>query len=210
MARETGPKCKTCRREGKKLFLRGERCYSPKCAIIKRKYPPGQHGPKGFPRASEYGQQLREKQKLKKTYGILERQLKKYFDKAKKSVGNTEFQLLRLLETRIDSVIFNAGFLSSRNASRQLINHSHILVNGKRMDIPSYAVKIGDEISVKESSKTKKGIQENLTASKGKKRELTWFTIDAKNTTIKIVEYPNDEELPQDIDTRQIIEFYSR
>lgn len=210
MARETGPKCKLCRREGKKLFLRGERCYSPKCAIVKRKYPPGQHGPKGFPRTSEYGQQLREKQRLKKIYGILERQLKNYFDKAKKSVGNTEFQLFRLLETRLDSVIFNAGFLSSRNACKQLIGHGHVRVNGKKLDIPSYAVKIDDEISIKESSKIRKNIQENLATNKGKKRELTWFTIDAKNATIKIVKYPDDEELPQDIDTRLIVEFYSR
>ena len=210
MARDISPKCKQCRSEGEKLFLKGDRCYSVKCAIIKRKYPGGIHGPKGYPRQSEYALQLREKQKIKRFYGILEKQLRKYYEAAKKHIGNTEVLLLSSLERRLDNVIYRAGLSASRQGARQLINHGHILVNNKKVDIPSYQVKTGDSISLRENNKLSRQIKEILADSKTKSELPKWFTFDKKKTEIKIINLPTPEDLPQEFNVRLVVEFYSR
>ena len=152
MARYTGPSCRLCRREGMKLYLKGERCYTEKCAIDRRAYAPGQHG-KSRKKVSEYGLQLREKQKAKRIYGVLERQFRRYFETADKQKGVTGENLLRILETRLDNVVYRIGFASSRAEARQLINHGHFTVNGKKVDIASYEVRVGETIAVKDDSK---------------------------------------------------------
>ena len=206
------PKCKMCRREGRKLFLKGSRCASPKCALSRRKYPPGANGPKGYPRLSEYGLQLREKQRLKRFYGVSEKQCKNYFLKAKDKKGNTEINFLRLFETRIDNVIYKAGFSNSRKAACQLISHGNILLNGKRLDIPSYGVKTGDVIKVKNKKNIKLMIKDNLALSKNKNKDILpiWFDVDYKNLQIKILQEPNEKDLPQVFNSKLIIAFYSR
>jgi small subunit ribosomal protein S4 len=151
MARYSDASCRLCRREGQKLFLKGERCYSTKCAIEKRNYAPGQHG-QSRKKVSEYGLQLREKQKAKRFYGVLESQFRNYFDKAEKKKGITGENLLIMLETRLDNVVFRMGFASSRKEARQLVRHGHFTVNGRKQNIPSFAVKAGDVIKVKEKS----------------------------------------------------------
>ncbi|MFN3301478.1 MAG: 30S ribosomal protein S4 [Patescibacteria group bacterium] len=205
-------KCRICRREGRKLFLKGERCYSQKCSLIKRKYPPGLHGPKGYPQLSEYGIQLREKQRLKRTFGIREKQLKLYYRKAIKTAGNPEENLLKLLEQRLDNVVYKAGFASSRSAARQLINHGHIRVNGRRVDIPSYQVKPKDEITLKPTSKMIEKVKDELMAVKasGRIRLPDWISLDEEKLTIKILRRPESVDLPQEFNIKSIIEFYSR
>ncbi|MBS4035816.1 MAG: 30S ribosomal protein S4 [Ignavibacterium sp.] len=210
MARNLSPKCKLCRREGVKLFLKGERCYSPKCAFIKRKYPPGTHGPKGYPKLSEYGRQLREKQKIKKIYGILEKQLRIYATRAAKFVGNDEEILLRLLELRLDNVIYRATFVSSRSMARQVVNHGHLKINGRRVNIPSYQVEPGDEIVIKEGSKIFKKIKQNIEANKGKIKPSSWLEVDSNKLAIKVINKPLVGDLIQDVNAKLIIEFYSR
>lgn len=206
-----GPRCKICRREGKKLFLKGERCYSPKCAVIKKKYPPGAHGQKGYPRLSEYGLQLREKQRLKRSYRVSEKQFKNYFILAKKSKGNTEIIFLSFLEKRLDNVIYRAGFADSRAQARQIISHGNILVNNHRLNIPSYQVKVGDTIQPKDKKPIITSIKERLTAKKGKQDFLPlWLNLDKKNLQIKILKEPSTEDLPQEFETELIIAFYSR
>ena len=156
MARNLSSKCKQCRRAGQKLFLKAERCTTAKCSMVKRNFPPGAHGIKGYGRLTDYGNQLREKQKAKKIYRILEQQFRNYILKANQAKANSEKILIELLEMRFDNVIYRAGFAKSRDLARQLINHNHFLVNGKRIDIPSYQVRIGDLISIKaKSSKLK-------------------------------------------------------
>jgi len=205
-------RCKMCRREGKKLFLKGERCISPKCALNRRKYPPGANGPKGYSRLSEYGLQLREKQRLKRFYGISEKQCKNYFADAKDKKGNTEINFLRLFETRIDNVVCKAGFTGSRRAARQLISHGNILLNDKRLDIPSYRVKIGDVIKVKNKKNIESMIKNNFTLFKNKDKDIlpVWLDVDSKNLQIKILQEPNEKDLPQAFDSKLIIAFYSR
>jgi small subunit ribosomal protein S4 len=204
-------KCKLCRREGIKLFLKGERCYSTKCALVKRKYPPGFHGPKGYPKLTEYGQQLREKQKIKRNYNISERQLKNYFSKAKKKIGNTEVDLLKMLEKRLDSVVFNVGFAISRSTVRQMINHGHILVNNRKVNIPSYQVKIGDIISLKPNSKLKKLVEESLSfCAERRKLHEDWLNFDEKKLEIKVVSEPDVERLLKEFNVKLVVEFYSR
>lgn len=210
MAKTLSPKCKLCRREGSKLFLKGERCYSSKCAFTKRKYPPGMHGPKGYPKISEYGRQLREKQKIKKIYGILERQLSIYVEKASKAIGKDEEILLKNLELRLDNVIYRAGFASSRMMARQIINHGHIRINGRRVDIPSYQVRQGDEITLKETSRAAKKIKENVAASKIKNKVPDWLSFDENSFSIKVLNKPSLEDLPKDLNCKLLIEFYSR
>lgn len=210
MAKTISPKCRICRREGIKFFLRGERCYSAKCSLLKRKYPPGIHGPKGYPKPSEYGLQLREKQKIKRTYGILERQLKIYFQRAIKISGNAEENLLKLLEQRLDNIVYRAGFVLSRSASRQIVNHGHIRVNGRRVDIPSFQLKPEDEISLKPGSKVIKKIRENINLGKGKIKPPDWLTVDENQLKIKILRPLTADDLPKDFNVRLIIEFYSR
>jgi len=201
-----------CRREGKKLFLKGERCFTPSCAVVRRKYPPGANGPKGYSRLSEYGLQLREKQRLKRFYGISEKQCKNYFVEAKNKKGNTEINFLRSFETRIDNVVCKAGFASSRRAARQLISHGNILLNDKRMDIPSYRVKIGDVIKVKNKKNIESMIKNNFDVSKNKDKDFLpiWFDVDSKKLHIKILQEPSEKDLPQSFDGKLIIAFYSR
>ncbi|HEC83129.1 MAG TPA: 30S ribosomal protein S4, partial [Firmicutes bacterium] len=146
MARYTGSKCRLCRREGMKLFLKGDRCMSTKCAVERRQYPPGEHGQRMRRRTTEYGMQLREKQKVKRIYGVLERQFRRYFEMASRQKGVTGENLLRLLELRLDNVVYRAGFAPSRDAARQLVSHRHFTVNGRIVNVPSYSVKVGDVI----------------------------------------------------------------
>jgi len=208
MARNLNPKCKQCRREGVKLFLKGERCYSPKCPMVKRKYPPGMHGSRLRKRISPYGLQLREKQKMKRIYRILERQFRNYFEKAQRKKGDTGINLLILLETRLDNVIYRANFAESRDAARQMVNHGHFKVNNRKVDIPSYQVKPKDVISLKEKSRLKTKIQGII---KAKEEECPdWLSIDEKNLKIKINDLPKEEDLPKNIDTKLIVEYYSR
>ena len=195
------------RRLGEKLFLKGDRCISTKCALIKKNYAPGIHGAKQQRGAklSEYGKQLREKQKAKRIYGILEKQFKNYFQKAAKKKKETGELLLKVLEMRLDNVIYRAGLAKSRNKARQLVTHGHFLVNNKKVNIPSYEVRINDIIKIKKQNKK---LEED---KKSKKDEIPlWLYFDAKENTIKILNIPKKEDLPQNIDTRLIIEHYSR
>ncbi|MDD2646702.1 MAG: 30S ribosomal protein S4 [Patescibacteria group bacterium] len=209
-----GPKCRICRREGTKLFLKGDRCYTTKCEIVKRKYPPGIHGQKGYPKMTGYGIQLREKQKIKRFYNISERQLKNYFNKAKKKTGNTEIDLIRMLETRLDSVVFNAGFGTSRYGVRQMINHGHVTVNKRKVSIPSFKVRVNNVIALKSNTKLTKKVQEALTGSVASKerreRCVPWLLIDETKPEIKVIKLPGAEDLPKDFNTKLVVEFYSR
>lgn len=205
------PKCKLCRREGTKLFLKGERCYSPKCAIVRRKYPPGIHGPKGYPKLTEYGMQLREKQKIKRSYNISERQLKKYFKIAQKKVGNTEIELMRILEMRLDSVVFNMGLAISRYLARQMINHGHILVNNRKVSIPSYQIKVGDVIILSPKSKLMPKAAEAMSFCKERREmHLGWAAFREKEMEIKIIKKPESDDLPKEFNIKLVVEFYSR
>lgn len=202
-------KCKICRREGKKLFLKGEKCYSAKCPFIKRQYPPGIHGPKGYPKLSGYGKQLREKQKLKRIFGISERQLKIYYKKASKTKGNTEENLLRILEQRLDNVIYRARFAISRSQARQFVTHGHIKVRGRRVDIPSFQVKEGDEITLKPTSKIVKKIKENISINKRLEIEVpSWLSVDEEKLVIKVLRKPSTDNFIKDINIKSVIEFY--
>lgn len=209
MARNLNNKCKQCRREGQKLFLKGERCNSSKCAMVKRNFPPGVHGIKGYPRLTDYGVQLREKQKAKKIYRLMEKQFKNYFLKASKTKDNTENILLQLLEMRLDNVIFRANFVKSRNLARQLISHGHFLINNKKVNIPSCQVKVGDIISLKEKSQALKTFS-NLKEQLKKTEPVSWLTIDPAKFEIKITDKPKLEEAKGEFDPKLIIEFYSR
>lgn len=212
MARNTSPKCKQCRREGVKLFLRGDRCAGSKCAIMRRNFVPGMHGPKigkGGQRLTGYGTQLREKQKAKKTYRILERQFNKYFLQASKKTGNTASHLFELLETRLDNAIYRSGLTSSRDLARQLINHGHFLLNGKRMDVPSYQVKIKDKITIKPSS-LKLAPFQGLVEKLANKETPEWLTVDVKENSVTIVGKPELAKSATNFDLKAIIEFYSR
>ncbi|MCD6470934.1 30S ribosomal protein S4 [bacterium] len=206
MGKYLSAKCKICRRVGEKLFLKGRRCYTSKCALTKRKYPPGLHGPKGYPRLSEYGLQLREKQKIKRVYGVLEAQLKKYFRQARRKRENVAEEFLKQLEKRLDNVLYRAGFFTSRNASRQAINHSHFLVNKKKVNIPSYQVKVGEIIEVKKEEMKKK-IKENISKEK---QIPSWIHVDDKKLTVKIIKEPEKEDLPKEFDIDLVTAFYSR
>ncbi|MBT4277876.1 30S ribosomal protein S4 [Candidatus Falkowbacteria bacterium] len=207
------PQCKICRREGKKLMLKGERCLSPKCAIVKRNYPPGLHGIKNTRRKiSEYGKQLREKQKAKKIYGVLEKVFKKYYEKAISSKGNVSENLINLLEARLDNVVYRSGIASSRKQAKQLVGHGHFFLNKYKTDIPSCQVSIGDIIKIKESKKDKnffKNLKESLKGKKGQEIP-SWINFDKEKMEIKILSNPSISEMDQGFDTKMIIEFYSR
>ena len=209
MARNIDNKCKQCRRVGEKLFLKGERCFSAKCAMVKRNYAPGFHGPKGRKRLSDYGLQLQEKQKARKLYGLLEKQFRLTFDKASKKSGDAGTNFLKLLEMRLDNVVYRLGLASSRSQARQLVNHGHFTLNGKKAGIPSMIVKPGQVIKVKKTStKTKffKNIEEKL-----KKAEVpSWLSLDAGELSAKVLHEPKDSDLPQNINVQMIIEFYSK
>lgn len=203
------PVCRKCRRVGVKLFLKGERCYTQKCPMIRKPYPPGVHGNK-FSQLSDYGKQLREVQKIKWTYGISDAQFKKYLEEAKKQKGLTVAgNLKQILERRIDNVIFLAGFAVSRRQARQLISHGHFYLNGRKITIPSYLVKPNDLISLKEKTKKSK-IVEEIKKSKENFEPPKWLEVDFKNLTIKIKKLPLEEEIKVPFDFELAIEFYSR
>ena len=209
MARYIGPKCKLCRREGEKLFLKGSRCYSNKCSIERRNNPPGEKRRRFRSKMSDYGIHLREKQKAKRIYGLLEKQFKNYFKKAAKMKGITGENLLRLLETRLDNVVFRMGFAPSRNSARQIINHGHILVNGKKVDIPSYNVKDGQCIEIRDRSRQISLIHEAMESHKSLD-QFNWLEVHAEEFKGYVKNLPTIEQLPQEIDNRLIIEFYSK
>ncbi|MBU1131146.1 30S ribosomal protein S4 [Patescibacteria group bacterium] len=210
MARNLDPKCKQCRRESNKLFLKGEKCFSPKCPMLKRNYFPGVHGPgkKRF-HISSYGRQLREKQKAKRTYRLLEKQFKNYYTKASRQSGDTSENFLRLLETRLDNIVYYLGFALSRDAARQLVNHGHILVDNKKVTIPSYQVKVGQEISFNKNILSRPVIKERL-EKLNKVQVAGWLALDAALAAGKIVSLPKKEELALAFDPTLIIEYYSR
>jgi len=208
MARYTGPVCRLCRREGEKLFLKGTKCETEKCAFSKRAYAPGQHG-KLRVKLSNYGLQLREKQKVKRMYGILERQFRKYFNIASKRKGVTGKVLLQLLERRIDNVIFRLGLAASRSEGRQLVRHNFIYVNSQRVNIPSYLIDSSDMIQLRTKEKSLKAIRENLEMTKG--REVpAWLQFDPQKLEAKVLRLPEKEDIPHQIQEQLIVELYSK
>ncbi|MGI6049250.1 MAG: 30S ribosomal protein S4 [Acetivibrionales bacterium] len=208
MARYTDASCKLCRREGQKLFLKGERCYSNKCSIGRRSYAPGQHGA-SRKKMSEYGVQLREKQKAKRFYGLLESQFRKYFDIANRKKGVTGENLLQMLESRLDNVVYRMGFGTTRAEARQLVTHAHFTVNGKKVNIPSYIVKVGDVISVSERGRKSVRFKEILDVT-GAKIVPKWIEVDQENLNGKVIALPEREDIDLDIQEQLIVEFYSK
>jgi len=206
MARGIGPKCKLCRREGMKLFLKGERCLTEKCAVERRSYPPGEHG-RGRIKQSEYLLQLREKQKARRYYGILEKQFRNYYEKAAKASGITGEALLRMLETRLDNVVYRLGFAASRAQARQLIRHGHFQVNGRRVNIPSYQARPNDIVSLKSGSSVEPVVRDatDLTAS-----VAPWLQADHENLTGKVLKWPEREEIDTPVQEQLIVELYSK
>ncbi len=206
MARYTDANCRLCRREGQKLFLKGDRCYSPKCSLDRRSYAPGQHG-QGRSKKSDYALQLREKQKTKRFYGLQETQFRNLFDKADRKSGITGENLLILLETRLDNVVFRLGFASSRKEARQLVSHGHFTVNGKKVNIPSYTVKAGDVIKVKEKSTNSPKFKEV--------KEMTitvpeWVSVDVEKLEGKVLAEPTREQIDTPVAEHLIVELYSK
>lgn len=208
MARYTGPACKLCRREGKKLFLKGDRCYTGKCALERRSYAPGQHG-QNRKKTSEYGLQLRAKQSARRYYGVSEGQFHKYFLMAERKEGVTGTNLLQLCESRLDNIVYTAGFASSRAQARQLVNHAHFTVNGSKVDIPSYLVKAGDVIAVKDTSKSTDEFK-TLVESNASRTIPKWIDADAQAMTAKVVALPEREEIATPVEEHLIVEFYSK
>jgi len=208
MARYTDNSCRICRRENQKLFLKGARCYSEKCALSRRAFGPGQHGQKRK-KLSEYGMQLREKQKTKSFYGILESQFKKYFLMATKRKGVSGENLLQILESRFDNVIYRLGFANSRYQARMLVRHGHFEVNGQKVNIPSYLVKVGDIITLKESSKQSQIFKENI-AINAKKAMPSWLEADIENYTGKVVSLSSRDEVDLPVEEHLIVELYSK
>ncbi|MFD1673124.1 30S ribosomal protein S4 [Alicyclobacillus fodiniaquatilis] len=208
MARYTGPVCRLCRREGLKLYLKGERCLTEKCSVDKRPYAPGQHG-QGRKRASEYGQQLREKQKARRYYGVLENQFGRYYEEAARRRGVTGENLLELLESRLDNVVFRLGLAGSRAEARQLIRHGHFNVNGGRVNIPSYLVSEGDVVAVREKSREIARVKELVEALTGR-TVPAWLQLDVEALNGKVLRKPAREEIDTPIAEQMIIEHYSR
>ena len=205
MARYTEAVCKLCRREGQKLFLKGERCYTDKCAINRRAYAPGQHG-QGRKKTSEYGLQLRAKQMTRRFYGVLENQFRHYYEMATKMPGKAGDNLLILLATRLDNVVYRCGWASSRAEARQLVVHGHYTVNGKKVDIPSYLVKAGDVVAIKEGSRSSDKFKAVIEANSARPAPK-WLDVDAQNAQAKIVELPTREEIDLEVDETLIVEF---
>jgi small subunit ribosomal protein S4 len=209
MARYVGPKCKICRREGEKLFLRGSRCYTDKCAFTRRGYPPGTHGRVGRRKLTSYATQLREKQKVKAMYGLLEQQFRNVFAKATRQSGNTGENLLVLLERRLDNVIYQLGIASSRTQARQLVRHGHILIDGKKVDIPSYLVKTGQEIKLVDNQKKNPLVMKSL-EERDLERIVGWLKIDKDNITGTVLRYPKRDDITLPIQESLVVEFYSK
>ena len=209
MARNLDPKCRQCRREGEKLFLKGEKCFTEKCAIEKRNYPPGQHGQMRASRLSDYGVQLREKQKLRRMYGILEKQFRGYYAEADRKKGITGDNLLQMLESRLDNVTYKMGLGASRTEARQIVKHNSVLVNGKRVNIPSYQVQPGDEISVSDGSKNQLRIKAALEAAE-ERGFPEWLEVNTKKLSGTFKSKPERDDLPSTINESLIVELYSK
>lgn len=208
----TGPKCRLCRRERQKLFLKGEKCFTAKCPVSRRAFPPGIHGQASF-KLSEYGRQLREKQKIRRSYGITERQLSGVYAKASRATGNTGMKLLEFLEMRLDNVVYRAGFAPSRNMARQLVNHGHFRVNGRRVDIASMTLRPNDVVTVREGSKAKGAFQKQQAPADSQTafKAPSWLTVDTKNQSATIVQPPAADELTLlGYNSQMVVEFYSR
>ena len=208
MARYTGPSCKLCRREGKKLFLKGDRCLTDKCAVVRRSTVPGQHGA-GRKTVKEYGMQLRAKQTARRFYGVQENQFHHYFEIAERKQGITGDNLLRILESRLDNVVYRVGFASSRAEARQLVGHGHYEVNGKRVDIASYLLKAGDVVSICEKSRASEKIKAVVEANSARPVP-EWIDVDRNNLSAKIIALPTREQIEAPVDEQLIVEFYSK
>lgn len=211
MARYTGAVCKLCRREGQKLFLKGAKCFTDKCPVERRAYAPGQHGPASARRrkASEYALQLREKQKVKRIYGVSERPFRNMFEKASRQPGITGENLLIELETRLDNIVYRMGFASSRKEARQIVRHRHVEVNGRKVDVPSYQVKPGDEVRLTTKSKDILPVQVAL-ESKTRPSKVSWLAVDEGSRTGRIIERPSRTDIPLAVQEQLIVELYSK
>jgi len=209
MARYIGPVCRLCRREGMKLFLKGERCYTDKCAIEKRNVPPGQHGRARRAKMVGYGIQLREKQKVKRTYGVLENQFRRYFESADRQKGITGELLLQMLERRLDNVIYRLGFATSRPQARQLVRHGHFTVNGRKVDIPSYSVRLGDVVGVRQGSGENPAIQHAMEEVKGRGIP-EWLLLDPAALSGRVSSLPTREQINLPAQEQLIVELYSK
>jgi small subunit ribosomal protein S4 len=208
MARYTGPVCRLCRRERTKLFLKGTRCESPKCAIERRPFPPGEHGRRGY-KENEYLLQLREKQKARRIYGVLEKQFRRYYEEAAKSKGVTGTRLLQLLETRLDNVVYRGGLSMSRDQARQFVSHGHFQVNGRKVDIPSYRVKAGDVVEVRQRSRSVGRIVEAAAYQTGRPSP-EWLALEAGELRIKVVQEPTRQQIQAPVQEQMIVELYSK
>ncbi|HNS74994.1 MULTISPECIES: 30S ribosomal protein S4 [Mesotoga] len=208
MARYTGPVCKLCRREGFKLYLKGERCFSPRCSQVKRPVAPGQHGA-STRKLTQYGMQLRSKQVVKRIYGVLERQFRRYFEAALKKSEETGSALMKILESRLDNIVFRMGFASSRRQARQLVNHGHVLVNGRRVNKPSFNLRVGDIVEIKEKSRSVLPIKEAAEAAK-ERTAYPWVEVDYETFRGTYLRYPVTEEVEIPVDLQSIIELYSK
>jgi len=208
MARDLSPRCRQCRREGMRLYLKGDRCYSAKCAIERRAYPPGQQT-QVRRKVSPYGLQLREKQKMRRTYGVLERQFRRYFQLAERRKGVTGELLLQVLERRLDNTVYRMGFASSRQQGRQLVNHRHFTVNGKVVAVASYEVQPGDVIEVREKSRQQAMIQAAVASAPGR-RLPAWLEVDLQAMRGRVVSVPAREDIDIDVQEQLVVEFYSR
>ncbi|MBI3115191.1 MAG: 30S ribosomal protein S4 [Candidatus Kerfeldbacteria bacterium] len=209
MARNLEPACKQCRRVGEKLFLKGEKCFTPKCPVVRRAYPPGMHGQQATSRLSKYGTQLREKQKAKKMYGLMENQFRLYFARAVAKPGNTGELLLRMLEQRLDNVVYRLGFAKSRAAARQMVRHGHLTVNGQHVDIPSYQVQVQDVVAIADAKKSKERYGDLV--KELERHELPdWLALDKTALTGTVQTAPSVESLQQSIKAQLVVEFYSR
>ncbi len=208
MAKYTGPKCRQCRREGTKLFLKGEKCYTSKCAVETRPFPPGQHGQRRT-RLSDYATQLREKQKMRRIYGVLERQFRNYYKAAAGKKGSTGENLLQLLEGRLDNVVYRMGFAASRTEARQLVRHNAITVNGRRVTIPSFQVKANDNLAISEKSRKQLRVQSALEVAE-QRGFVDWIEVDAKKMEGVFKALPERSDLPAEINEHLVVELYSK
>lgn len=212
MARYTGPVCKLCRREGEKLFLKGEKCFTPKCPVERRNYPPGEHGREAMyrrRRVSDFQKQLREKQKLRRIYGVMEAQFRRYYESALKKRGMTGQALLQQLEQRLDNVVYRLGYAASRNQARQLVTHGHFNVNGRRTDIPSTLVNPGDEVSVREGSRGRPYFKD-LAVEAETRTVPTWLERDLDNLSGRMLQMPERSDIEAALNEQLVVEYYSR
>jgi small subunit ribosomal protein S4 len=209
VARYSGPVCRLCRRERMKLFLKGDRCFKEKCAVERRNFPPGQHGTRRGRRTLGYGLQLREKQKVKRIYGVLESQFRNYFEEADRRKGITGENLLVMLERRLDNVVYSLGFAASRAQARQLVRHGHVLVDGRKVSIPSYQVKANESVVVKEGSRKNPMIRSSVETARGR-GVPEWLELDAENVSGKVLRLPSREDIKLPIQEQLIVELYSR